>query len=194
MILEEIEKYAKENSIPIIQEEGKEFLLNTIKEEKIKSILEIGSAIGYSAIVMANLDKDINIDTIERDDSRYQIAVENIKNTKLEKQIKLIKTDALTFDITNLKHTYDLLFVDGAKAQSQKFIEKYEELLNKNAIILIDNINFHGFANDTKITTNRNTKQLVRKIKEFKKWMLNNNQYDAKLYEVGDGIILARKK
>lgn len=194
MSIKEIEAYALKNDIPIIQSEGKDFLIQVIQDNRIKSILEIGSAIGYSAIVMAMLNQDIKIDSIERDLNRYQQAVTNVATLQLTSQINLINADALLFDENTLKQKYDLIFVDGAKAQSQKFIEKYEPLLNEKGIILIDNINFHGFASGERKTTNRNTRQLVGKINRFKDWILNNQNYESTMYQVGDGIIVARKK
>ena len=88
--LEEIEKFAKENNVPIMQKDGIEFLTNYIKENKIKNILEIGSAIGYSAIKMALVDNDIKVTTIERDKERYTIAIDNINKFNLNDRINII--------------------------------------------------------------------------------------------------------
>ena len=90
MLLKDIENYAKENNIPIMEPEGIEFLTNFIKENNVKNILEIGSAIGYSAIKMALVENDIKIDTIERDLSRYEEALKNVSSFNLNEQINLI--------------------------------------------------------------------------------------------------------
>ena len=95
--LTEIEKYAKEKSIPIMQEDGIKFLEDYIKKNKIKTVLEIGSAIGYSAIRMAQIDKNIKITTIERDEERYKEAIKNIDKLKLKNQITIILKDALEY-------------------------------------------------------------------------------------------------
>ena len=116
--LEEIEKYAKDNNIPIMQKDGIIFLTKYIKENNIKKILEIGSAIGYSAIKMALVNENIKITTIERDPIRYKEAVKNIDNFNLNNQINIILNDALN---TEIKDKYDLIFIDAAKAQNIKF-------------------------------------------------------------------------
>ena len=105
-VVEQIEKKALENNIPIIQKEGLSFLSNYIKENNIKSILEIGSAVGYSAIKMALINKDIKITTVERDIDRYNEAVSNIKLVGLDNQITIYNTDALEYTDNN---KYDLI-------------------------------------------------------------------------------------
>ena len=112
-MLENIEKYAKEYNIPIMQKEGIEFLTDFIRKNNIKKILEIGTAIGYSAIKMALVDQNIEIVSIERDDERYEEAVKNVKLFNLENRIKLINQDA--FDV-ELNDKFDLIFIDAAKA------------------------------------------------------------------------------
>ncbi len=184
-MLEKIEKYALENSVPIMQKEGIEFLSNFIKENNIKSILEIGSAIGYSAILMALIDDDIKIVTVERDEVRYLEAVKNIKNFNLENQISIYNMDAFDFE-TDLK--FDLLFIDAAKAQNKKFFIKFKE--NTLKYIMTDNLNFHGYTKDT--ATSRNMRQLLRKIDEYKLFLKENYNDVTKFYDVGDGISVTR--
>ena len=116
-----IEQYAYDNNIPIMMKDGIEFLTNYIKENNVKTILEIGSAIGYSAIKMALVDKNIKITTIEKDKERYEIALKNIKEMNLENQITIINEDALEY-IEEGK--YDLIFIDAAKAQYIKYYPK----------------------------------------------------------------------
>ena len=118
--ISELENYAKENNIPIMMKDGIEFLCNYIKENNIKNILEIGTAIGYSSIMMALVDKDIKITTIERDEKRYKEALKNIEKFNLENQITPILKDAFEVE---LKEEFDLIFIDAAKAQSIKFFE-----------------------------------------------------------------------
>lgn len=192
-MIEKIKKYALENNVPIIEEDGKKFLCELIEVNRLNNILEIGSAIGYSAIVMASLSNNIFVSTIERDEQRYNVAKKNISETGLSHQIEIFLADALEFDESKLSIKYDLLFIDAAKAQSQKFLEKYIDSLKKDGLILIDNINFHGFANGTRETNNRNTKQLVRKINRFKDWLATNNDYVSEYYDIGDGILVARR-
>lgn len=189
-IITEIEQYAYENDIPIMQKDGIEFLTNYIKDKKIKKILEIGSAIGYSAIKMALVDNDIIVTTIERDEERYRIAVENINKFNLNHRIELILGDALE---TNILGEYDLIFIDAAKSQYINFFEKYELNLKIGGAIVTDNLSFHGLVEDDSKTNNRNTKQLVKKIRKYIEYLKNNTKYATTFYELGDGVAVSIK-
>ena len=118
-----LEQYAKKHNVPIIMKDGIEFLCSYIKDNNIKNILEIGSAIGYSAINMALIDKKIKVTTIEKNIEMYNIAKENIHKFNLDNQITIINDDALN---TKLNEKYDLIFIDAAKSQYIKFFEKYQ--------------------------------------------------------------------
>ena len=188
--IEEIEKYALENNVPIMQKDVIEFLTNYIKENNIKSILEIGSAIGYSAIKMALVDRDIKVTTIERDIDRYNIAIKNINDFNLNDRINIINDDALTIELND---KYDLIFIDAAKSQYIKFFEKFEKNLNINGVIVSDNLSFHGFVEDDSKTNNRNTKQLVKKIRKYIDYLKNNPDYKTMFYKLGDGVAISIK-
>lgn len=188
--LEEIEKFASINNIPIMQKDGIEFLTDYIKKNNIKNILEIGSAIGYSAIKMALVDSDIKVTTIERDKERYDIAVNNINEFNLNDRINIILGDALETDIEGI---YDLIFIDAAKSQYIKFFEKYELNLKKGGVIVTDNLSFHGLVEDESKTTNRNTKQLVRKIRKYIDYLKENKNYKTTFYSLGDGVAISEK-
>lgn len=189
-MLEKIEEYARKYNIPIMQKDGIEFLINFIKENDVKNILEIGTAIGYSAIRMALVDKDINVTTIERDEERFKEAVKNVDEFNLENQINLIYGDALETEVTG---SFDLIFIDAAKAQSIKFFNKYEPLLKKGKYIITDNLSFHGLV-DSNQQMSRNLKQLVRKIKDYIAFLKDNKNYDTTFYELGDGISVSKKR
>lgn len=185
-----LEEYAIKNNIPIMQKDGIEFLTDFISKNNIKNILEIGTAIGYSAIKMCLVDDYITVTTIERDEERYNMAIKNIKEFNLEDRINAICADALDVEIEG---NYDLIFIDAAKAQSIKFFEKYKVLLNDNGYIITDNLNFHGLVNtDEKIS--RNLRQLVRKINNYVDFLKQNKDYETKFYELGDGISITRKR
>ena len=193
--IEQLREKAIADHIPIMASEGLTFMCEKLKECQASSVLEIGSAIGYSAIFMALSVNGLTIDTIERDEVRYLEAKKNVKDFELEDRIALHFADALDFDEGLLKYApYDLLFIDAAKAQYQKFFEKYVGLVKENGIIIVDNLDFHGMIFDIEHIHNRNTKQLVKKIKRFKEWILNNEDYESEYHAVGDGIVLIRKK
>ena len=190
-LIKEMEEYALLNSVPIMQKEGIEFVQKCVEKYNIKTILEIGTAIGYSAIQMCRLHEDIKVVSIERDEVRYNKAVENVKKANMEDRITLLLGDALE---EKIEGKYDLIFIDAAKAQYIKFFERYEENLAENGIILSDNLKFHGFVEHPELTTNRNTRQLVRKIAHYVDWLKENEDYDTQFFDLGDGVAISKKK
>ncbi len=189
-----LRKYGEDNNVPIITMGGLSVLLSVIRIKNVKSILEIGTAIGYSSIVMALEDKEITIDTIERDSKMYQKAIENINDFGLEKQINVIYKDALEVNEEELGK-YDLVFIDAAKAQYIKFFEKYSKLLNPNGIIYTDNLMFHGLVEKKQEEIeSRNLRALVRKIDRFNVYLKNNPDFKTTFIEYGDGIALSIRK
>ena len=185
-VLEEMEEYAKENNIPIMLKDGIDFLTNYIKENKCLNILEIGSAIGYSSIKMALVDENIKITTIERDETRYNMAVDNIKKAHLDNRINIILNDA--FD-----DKYDLIFIDAAKSQYIKFFLKFKENLKDNGVIVSDNLHFHGLVNTDKKIESRNVRQLVRKINDYIIFLKDNKEFNTIFYDIGDGIAISSR-
>ena len=186
-----IEDYAHENNIPIMLSDGIEFLTDFIKKNKVKKILEIGSAIGYSAIRMALVDSDIHVVTIERDIDRYNEAVRNINDFNLNDRIDIRLSDALECSVDG---EFDLIFIDAAKAQYIKFFEKYKANLSKNGVIISDNLSFHGMVDNIDSITNRNTRQLVGKIAKYIDFLKNNLEFDTEFISIGDGIGISRRK
>lgn len=195
MGLEELKQIALADHIPIMQDEGLAFMTEQLQGCQASSLLEIGSAIGYSAIYMATQVPGLRIDTIEKDENRYQQAKKNIATFDLQNQIQIFCADALSFDLNLLKGApYDCLFIDAAKAQYQKFFERYISLVKENGFVIVDNLDFHGMIFDIEHIRNRNTRALVRKIKRFKEWILNNEDYESHYYAVGDGIVMIQRK
>ncbi len=189
-MLDKLEQTAIKNNIPIMSKDGINYLIDLIKENKVKTILEIGTAIGYSAIKMAFVDPEIKIVTIERDQNRYNEAIVNVKEFGLEKQIDVILADALEIDITS---KFDLVFIDAAKAQYIKFFEKFKHNLNKHGIIVSDNLNFHGLVNSDKTDLSRNLRNLVLKIEKYIQFLENNTEFKTEFINIGDGISISRK-
>ncbi|MCI8459803.1 MAG: O-methyltransferase [Bacilli bacterium] len=191
-MIKQIRDYADKNNVPIMLDEGINYLTNYILENGVKRILEVGTAIGYSAIMMCGVNSDITVTTIERDEKRYLEAVKNIKKMELEDRIDLIYNDALE---VNLDGTYDLIFIDAAKAQNIKFFEKFENNLNDNGTIITDNMNFHGLV-DKEISEieSRNLRQLVRKVKNYKDFLNYNERYETVFLDIGDGLAVSKKR
>lgn len=188
----DIKKYAKDKNVPIMMDDGIKFLINYIKETKRYNILEIGTAIGYSSILMALQDENIKVTTIEKDEVRYKEALKNIKNLGLDGRINPIFNDALN---VTLNDTYDLIFIDAAKSKNEEFFIKFSNNLKDNGVIITDNINFHGLTNkDLNEIKSRDLRGLVRKIKNYKEFLINNKAYKTTFYDVGDGISISKKR
>lgn len=189
-LLVSLRLYAKENNVPIITTEGIHFLNQMIRLKEVKNVLEIGTAIGYSSINMA-LKNNCNITTIERNDEMYKKAMENIKKADLEDKITVIHNDALEVDETTLP-MFDLIFIDAAKSQSIKFFEKYKKNLNPKGLIITDNLLFHELV--VAEIRDRNLRQLVGKITRFNKFVVEQEDFDTYIYQLGDGMSLSIKK
>ena len=189
--MKELEEYAKINNRPIMQKDGILYLINYIKENNIKNILEIGSAIGYSSIMMASINSDIRITTIERDKDRYDLAVFNIKKYNLDKQINIIYGDAVDTDIAGM---YDLIFIDAAKGKNIFFFEKYKNNLVKGGTIITDNLSFHGLVEDSDLVKTKNQRGIVNKIKDFISFLDNNEEFATEYIPVGDKIAISKRR
>lgn len=190
-VIRQIKNYADVNNIPIMTDSGLNFLLRYISNHKVKNILEIGTAIGYSAIMMCTVNPDIVVTTIERDEKRYLEAIKNVKKVGLENRINLIYNDALE---VRLDEKYDLIFIDAAKAQSQKFFERFEANLVDRGTIITDNMKFHGLVDkNPEEIESRNLRQLVRKVKDYTSFLKGNTKYDTEFIDVGDGLAISVK-
>lgn len=186
----QMEQYAINNDIPIITSDGIEFIIKLIDENCVLNILEIGSAIGYSAIRMAIVRDDITVTTIERDVERYNIAKNNISEFNLQKRINILNIDA--FDFVS-EDKYDLIFIDGAKSQYTRWFEMYSKMLAKQGIIVCDNLNFHGHVENFDMIKTRNLRQLVTKIKKFINFLSTNEEYKTEFYNIGDGMSVSKR-
>lgn len=186
--LEKIEEFAKEHYVPIARKQTIEFLVDLFKKNDYKSFLEIGTAIGYTSINIALINPDIRILTLEYEEKRAAIARENFKDFNVENQIKMIICDARFY---HPDLYYDLIFIDAAKKRNKYFLEKFSRRLNKNGIIVIDNMNLDDLWIDAK-QEKKEKYDLVNK--EFKEYILSLKEYDVKIYDdIGDGIAVLKK-
>lgn len=189
--IKELEKYACEHHVPIIMKDSLLVILALMDLLKPKRILEIGTAIGYSSICMAYYTKGL-IDTIERDDTMYEIACQNIARFKLNDYIKVHHDDALEIDINKLSE-YDMIFIDAAKAQNIKFFEKFSPLLKPNGLIITDNLQFHGAIVDIDAQS-KNVRKMVEKIDKYNHYLSELPNFHTIFINVGDGISITRRK
>ncbi|MBP3743071.1 MAG: O-methyltransferase [Treponema sp.] len=190
--LKKIRAYASREAVPILQDETGDFICAYIQEHNVKSVLEIGTAIGYSSIKFAALREDIHVTTIELDIDRHITAVENIKQAGLSDRVTAIQADALFYDLGDQK--FDLIFIDAAKAQYIKFFEKYKANLADGGVIISDNLSFHGMVADLSLTHNYSTKKLVKKIQKYVTFLKENQEFETEFFETGDGISVSRRK
>jgi len=193
-LFSEMENYATEHHVPIMELSGIETMLQLLRIHGSKRILEVGTAIGYSALRMADALPDARIVTIERDRERIQIAEEYIRRSGRAEQIVLIEGDALLVeDVIQSHGPFDAIFIDAAKGQYRKFFELYAKYLTPDGMVVTDNVLFKGLVAEAEIESKR-TRNLVKKIDEFNRWLMNHSDYDSVILPVGDGIAISKKK
>lgn len=187
----EMEKYAEEHNVPIVTKEVAEYLKFIVRSNNIKNVLEVGTAIGYSGILMAKEIEKNNgkLYTIEIDEERYNLAQENFKKSGL-KNIVSIKGDAVE-EIKKIDENFDFVFIDASKGHYLEFFEDSYKLLNKNGIIFIDNIMFRGYLYKE---YPKRFKTIVRRLNEFIEYLYSREGGEFVLLPFGDGIGLLRKK
>lgn len=191
-LINQMKEYADEYNVPIMVDEGIQYVRSFIAKNNIKNILEIGTAIGYSAIMMASVNENITVTTIERDEKRYLEAIKNIKKANYQDRIHLIYKDALEVDLDD---KFDLIFIDAAKAQNINFFNRFTPYLEPNGAVITDNMSFHGLVDkDENTIESRNLRQLVRKVKKYKEFLKERTDYRTEFVEIGDGLAISIKK
>lgn len=189
--LEIIKQKALEEHIPIIMDDTLEVVDKILKELKPKKILEIGTAVGYSAMCFSEyLQEDGKIDTIERDEERVKEARENIKKVEVENKINIYEGDAVEI-LPTLNDKYDMIFIDAAKGKYPFFLKESLRMLNKNGVILADNILYKGYVMSDYNKHKQRT--AVRNLREYIAETTNNPNLETEILEVGDGLAITRK-
>ena len=191
-LIMEMEEYAKDNNVPIIEKESIAYIMKLIKKQNIKNILEIGSAIGYSTILMASVDPAITVTTIERDEARYMECLKNVKKANMEEKINVVYQDALDINLVDV--SYDLIFIDAAKGQYTNFFEKFKYFLKPGGVIITDNLKFHGYVGNKDSIDSKNLRQLVGKLENYIDFLKNNEEFDTEFIDIGDGLSISVRK
>ncbi|MCR1933569.1 O-methyltransferase [Clostridium tepidum] len=191
--LKELEDYAKENSVPIIHKEVANFLEFMISLKKPKKILELGTAIGYSSIFMSLSSKEeCEITTIERDDKMIEIAKNNIERYGFKDKIKIIQGDCLEI-LKNLEDKYDMIFMDAGKGHYNEFLPYCLKLLNKEGIIIADNVLFRGMvANDELVIRRKIT--IVKRMRKYMNMISDKKNFITSIIPMGDGIAITKRR
>ena len=192
MNLKQIKKKAIENHVPIIMDDALETIEKYVKDRKINRILEIGTAVGYSALCFSKfLEEGGVVDTIERDEEMIKQAEKNIKIVEKGKHINIYEGDAVEI-LPTLQVKYDMIFIDAAKGKYPFFLKESIRMLNENGIIFADNILYKGYVMSDYNKHKQRT--AVRNLREYIKEVTENPNLETEILEVGDGLAISKNK
>jgi predicted O-methyltransferase YrrM len=193
-LLNEMEEFARQENVPIMELAGIETLLQVLRIQQPVRILEIGTAIGYSALRMAEALPEAEIVTLERDEQRYKQALEFVGRSSHNNQVAILFGDALEMEQeVKEKGPYDAIFIDAAKGQYKKFFDMYTPFLSKQGVIYSDNVLFKGMVAAESVE-NKRIRQMVKKIKEYNDWLMSHPEYQTVIIPVGDGLAVSKRK
>ena len=192
--LNELEAYAGQTRVPIIRKEMQSFLRTLLMMNKPKQILEVGTAIGFSALWISEyMPKDGHITTIEKYEKRIPIARENFKKYGKEDQITLLEGDAADI-LCELEGPFDMIFMDAAKGQYIHFLPEVLRLLNKGGVLLSDNVLQDGAIIESKYAVTRRDRTIHKRMREYLYTLKNHEQLETSILTLGDGVALSVKK
>ena len=181
------------HSVPIMQDEGINFICEYIKKHDVHSVLEIGTAIGFSSINFACASSEVHVTTIELDEVRCKSALKNIADNALSDKITVHLGDAGEW-LPPPNQLFDLIFIDGPKAQYINHFERFAPYLAPQGAIITDNLSFHGMVEDLSLTHNYSTIKMMRKIRKFKAFLNGNAEFHTIFYDIGDKISVSQRK
>lgn len=191
----DMEQFAGQHHVPIMRPDGMDALIHLLHLQNAETVLEIGSAIGYSALRMVAAEPKRFISTIERDETRFEQAKRFIQVSEHAHQIEIFHADALEFQVEELKlASYDALFIDAAKGQYQLFFDRYAPLVKSGGVIYSDNIYLNGLTQMPINEVPRRKRTMVRKLHEFAQVLHDNPAYDSYFYPIGDGLLVSKKR
>ena len=189
----ELEKYAKENHVPIIEAEVANFLNVIVSLQKPKRILELGTAIGYSSIIMNLAYRDAKIITLEKNKEMVEIAKKNIMDFEFSDSVDVVQCDAYEY-LLDCDEKFDMIFIDAAKGQYLKYFEESMKLINDKGIIVCDNVLFKGMVCDEEALTKRHRKiTIVKRLNEFLEYISNLEEYKTSIIPIDDGMSISYK-
>lgn len=188
--LEKIKKKALEDKVPIIMDDTLEVVAKILTEIKPNKILEIGTAVGYSAICFSEyLQENGKIDTLERDTERVKEARENIKKAEVEDKINIYEGDAVEI-LPTLNDEYDVVFIDAAKGKYPFFLNQALRMIRQGGVIIADNVLYKGYVMSDYNKHKQRT--AVRNLREYIAEITNNDKLETKILEVGDGLAISK--
>lgn len=187
----EMREFAKANFVPIVREKTSKLLVEKIKEVNPSSILEIGTAIGYSGILMLE-NSSANLVTLEIDEKMKNLALENFKKENLEDRVELIYGDCFEY-IQKPPQKFDFIFLDGPKGQYLKYYPYLLNMINENGRIFVDNVLFQGLVLSN-IEPPKKFRTIVNNLRKFIEVVKNDSCVNYKLIDVEDGVLIINKK
>ena len=194
--INEIRQYAKKNVVPIMQNNTAFFLRDKLKQFKPKSVLEIGTAIGYSGILILTTLSDVFLNTVELDNERHQIALNNFKKLNLHSRADAFCDDAMnhikTLEMNNKK--FDFIFLDGPKGQQYKYLPILKNLLNSGGVLFVDDVNYHeNFIREDGFVPHKH-RSMVNNLIKFNELIKNDKEFVKEFYDIDEGVLIAIKK
>lgn len=191
----ELKEYAKNNDVPIIRDETKQFLRMMLENKKPKKILEIGTAIAYSTLIMHKMCRDAEIVTIEDYPPRIEEAKKNIDKYFDKTKITLIEKDASVYlDEVNEKESFDFIFLDAAKGQYINWLAKLKTLLREGGVLIADNIFKDGEILESKFLIKKRDRTIHKRMRDYLHTITNDKELNSYIYNLGDGISVSIKK
>lgn len=191
--LEDLRVYAKEHDVPIIRRSMESFLKTIFAMHRPKQILEVGTAIGFSALLMSEYAKDAHITTIENYDKRIVLAKENFKTFQKEDQITLLEGDAQDI-LKDLHGEYDFIFMDAAKGQYINFLPDVFRLLKSGGVLLSDNVLQDGEIIESRYAVTRRNRTIHSRMREYLYVLTHDENLTTTILTLGDGVALSVKK
>ncbi len=187
-----LEEYALEHNVPIVHPEVAQMLKVLVRMNKPKRILEVGTAIGYSASIMASVMDTGEIITIEKNKDIIDLAKENIKQMGFEERITIIEGDAEDV-LSNLEGKFDFIFLDASKGHYKEFFSKFIDKLNEGGIVVSDNILFKGMVATDELVIRRK-KTIVKRMRDYLEYISNEPSLETSVIPIGDGLAISYKK
>lgn len=190
--INEIEQYAKENYIPIIRKQSAKLLVDMIKKNNPQNVLEIGTAIGYSGILILLASEEVKLTTMEKDEERIVLAKQNFESFNLTNRVDIISGDA-NEELKKLSNMYDFIFLDGPKSHYGKQLPYLLNHLNKNGVIFADNVLFMGEILSNEMPKHKHRTAILN-MRRFLETVKNDKNLESELINIEDGILIIRKK
>ena len=187
-----MEKFARERYIPVMLDDTKELLFNTVKERQPRRILEIGTAIGYSGIVMLSASERATLNTVELDEQTANMARANFAEFGLSHRVNVFVGDAREI-VPQLTGSYDFIFLDGPKGQYETFFPYLTDLLEVGGTLVCDNVLYKGLVEHVPENKRHKHITVARNMRAFLEDVTTNERYSTKLYRIGDGVTISTK-